>query len=435
MNIGRWSAFVLIPIILILERFSYYGLRSVVFQDMSAEGHDPETIRTRVQTVTWLVTATPLLGGLIAIATKPRWTMVAGLVIAAMGYALLLALGSASLAGFVVLAVGLGLFRPAVYATMAMAARDPEESLRNGLFLLLYAATNVGGLAGPLLGSTIMGGYRPWEAGGTALRPFTFFSSAGALMLTLSAMLALAVAIAPRFGEEREPPDPPLSGRGEGAAFLVMFLALPALLVMTTADQLQFEPLYHSGTYSSMAWVFYVNPAVVTGVAIPMSIALGAAALLRKRIPALPLVAFGFLTLAIGCLPLLATSGPDDRAAAAALLSMVILAIGEAFAFPLAVSRMTGAAHPRTASLVVSIWLVVSGGATVFLTWGLRTAESDGLRAAGIAVAIGASFAFLFSIAAVLVHLFLGAKLWGSAAPAPGDAADDPPTLAPGSRG
>lgn len=413
MNLGRWTAFLLLPLLLLLERFAYYGMRASFFQELLASGElEGEAARTHILRVTWLTMVTPLLGGLVAIALKPRWTLVAGAAITAVGYGVLVAAGAGSFAAFLPLAIGLGLFRPAVFATAAISARDPEESARGALFVTMYAATNLAGFAAPLIATSMP---RDGE-----VRPFAIFTMAGAALLALAMLLAAAVAFAPRLGDEREPADPPFRGRAEIGAVVVMALLLPATLAMPLADGLQFEP-FASSQWGS--WLFYMNPVSVLAVAVLAAGGLAAAAYIGRRVPALYLAGAGMVLVTLGCLPLLALAGPTDAAKAGALASVVLVAFGEALVNPLALSRLAGGTHPRATTLAVALWLVMAVGVSQILTLMSRTApEQIGSDASnvftGTLLAIAAVGTLFASVGVILLQRFGAAKLWTTPPPA-----------------
>lgn len=409
MELRRWSAFLLLPALVLLERFAYYGMRATLFQDLLAAGDlGTEAVRLRVQYITWITLATPLLGGLVAIALKPRWTLVAGAVIAAAGYALLAALGSGSFGAFVVLAIGLGLFRPAVWATAALAVQDPEESARGALFVAIYAATNVAGFVAPLLASSI-----PPDG---EVRPFAILVGASAVLLVLATLLAAAVALAPRIGEEREPPDPPFTGRGEIGAVVIMALMIPSAMAMMLADDLQFSA-FASSEWAQ--WIFYVNPLAVLAVTVIVAGGLGAMAYAGRRIPALYIVGGGMVVAAIGSAPLLALAGPPEAAQAGAFASVALIAIAEALIYPLALGRMTGGTHSRSAALVVAAWLLISAGISQILVLVSRELnEQVGSDTASIVsgsmLAVAAVASIATAAGAIALQRFRAEKLWSA---------------------
>lgn len=418
MNLGRWTAFLLLPLLLLLERFAYYGMRSTLFRDMLASGDvGTEAARSHVLHVTWLMMATPLLGGLIAIALKPRWTLVAGAAIATIGYGVLAAAGASSFVAFIPLAIGLGLFRPAVFAAAAVSARDPGESARGALFVAMYAATNVAGFAAPLISDSM--------PHGGEIRPFEILTMAGVALLALATLLAAAVALAPRFDEEREPPDAPFTGRAEIGAVIVIALLLPATLAMPLADELQYVPF--SGSQWAQ-WIYYLNPIAVLSIAVIAGGALAAAAYVGKRIPALYLVAAGMVVIALGCAPLIALAGSADAAKAGAVASVVFIAFGEALVNPLALSRIAGGTHPRVTTLAVAVWLMIAVGIGQLLSLMTRLADSDTTVLTGTLLASTAFATLLAAVGVILLQRFGGAKLWATPAVPPDE---DAPTLAP----
>lgn len=409
MNLGRWSALLLLPLVLLLERFSYYGMRSLLWESLGTSGElDTVTIRSHVTFITWVVTVTPPLGGLVAIALKPRWTVVAGLAITIAGYALLAALGAQSVGAFSVVAVGTGLVRPAIFAAAALAVLDPEESARGAVFVALYAALNIGSLGGAALGGVL--------PSSGSVQPFEIFTIGSAVLLMLALALAVGVAAAPRFGEVREPADPPFTGRGEIASVLVIALAIPAMAAMTLAEGLQYEPFFQSGNYST--WIYYINPVAVLAIAVLLLGALGAAAYAGIRIPALYIAAGGMLVVALGCAPLVALASQNEIAQAGSYLSIVLLACGEALFYPLVMSRVAAGPHPRSATLMLSIWLVFSGVLSQLVSAGSQKLTDMFGKGATGGFLVAAAFLTLLAVpAAILVQKFGAPKLWPASQP------------------
>ena len=411
MILGRWSVCLLLPLVVLLERFAYYSTRSVLFVEFASVTNHEEAF-ARLTTISWLLLSTPPLGGLLALALKPRWTLVAGLAVAAAGYAALAAAGAQSMAAFGVLAVGLGLVRPALYATAALALRDPLESGRGALLIGAYLATNAGAFAGQLVGSALQG--RSYGQGDT----FTFLSGIGAAGLVVATLLAFAIAIAPRLDPVREPADPPFTGRGELGAVLVMVLALPLSVLMESSAVLQYD-LFYRLPEPAPAWLNYVNPSVVIAVGTLLLAVLGAAAYVGKRIRSLYLAGAGVMLAALAAVPLLAlASGEPGMAKAGSLASITLMAAAEVLCFPFVLSRIAAGPHPRTATLVVGFWLFLLAGfpqAIRFVQERLLEGGQETGPVAGILTVTTAVLALVTGAGVIAVQYFAGSRIWPDA--------------------
>ena len=376
----RLSAFVLIPIIVLLERFAYYAMRSVMYGELTASGRwSGMEVSDRIRWLTWLAFATPLFGGLLAIALKPRWTAAIGAFIAAAGYAVLaIAPLDAFVPGFIVLAFGLGLLRPALYAAAGSALRDPDESSRAALFVGIYGAVNLGALLAAPAAALTSNPRRLYDATEilyTAPHLATL-AGVGAVLLGVCAVLTVVLALAPRLLGDGGPVDPPFGFKGEVAAFFTCLLLVPGYLLLDASANLQYPHL----PPDQQPWVFQTNPVVVMGTAVLACLAFAGLAFANKRLPSLYFAAAGLFILVLSAVPLFGVTQPaaggwtlypplsvpsEDAASRSLLLVLISFAIGafgETLLFGLAWSRITASPHPRAATLLTGITMALAGG-------------------------------------------------------------------------
>lgn len=409
MRPSRLSIFVLLPVVVVIERFTYYAMRNAIWSSALAQGLDSEEIRTLVGRLTLMLVFFPLLGGLLALAILPRWTLVIGACVTAAGYAILGALGEPSTSAFLVLAIGLGLLRPAAYAAAATTVRDPEESLRNALFLGLYCAVNVGSLLSGLVVELLQSGSEETRAGTLSL-----VSWIAAALLVLAVPLSAAIALAPRFDREPAVPAPRFTGRGEIGAVLVILVLASGWLAIDVAAPFQYRHLPYD-----LRVAYYLNPVLVIAVSVLGIIGFSAAVFARRRIPALYVIPAGALLVALSVLPLVPIGfGADGEAATAlAVVSVALASLGEPLFFGLVLSR-AAAIHPRTSALAVAIWLLGIG--VVSQLWSkldplLERSSPMTALAVLLAAALGT---VIGAIALVALQRFGARHLWPADAPA-----------------
>ena len=192
-----------------------------------------------------------------------------------------------------------------------------------------------------------------------------------------------------------------------------MALAVPAILAMALAAEMQFEPFFRSGTSDSIRWVFYTNPAVVVAISTLVFGGLAAAAYAGRRIPALYIGAAGMVVVVLGSVPLAALAAGDEAARAGAFASLVLIAIGEALFDPLVLSRLAAGTHPRTAALVVSIWLVLAGVLSQVVSLASNwTSELSGSALSGVFLAAAAVTTLLVAGGMIFLQRFGAPRLW-----------------------
>lgn len=162
-----------------LERFAYYGMRSI------------------------LLRLTPLLGGLVCLALPPRFSVLLGALGATLAYALLAIAPPAFVVGPLgVFSLALGLFRPAVIVA-AGEAFGIDATRRTTTVALLYASINAGAVVVPFAA----GAARNAPGGAAA------FGGSAAVMVAVAVLAAAAAALPTLLPSDVEPPARPDADR------------------------------------------------------------------------------------------------------------------------------------------------------------------------------------------------------------------------------
>ncbi len=299
----------------------------------------------------------------------PGAAMAAGLLVYGLGAALLGAGGASLPLAMITCGLGLGLYRPALWAALCRPFGTGWESGRTAAALAVYAGVNLVAIPASGLGELLA----------QTLGPSAVMLASGAL----SAAMAL-VALGPVAFQFA-------SGAPETEADLARGLSLPVLAVAggtalvaglgiagtTLANDLQYLAAYGSG---EIDWLYLVNPAVVLLACALGVLALGAAQLAGLRVPSLALLGGGLVVSALALLPSGLLSGGGM---ALALGAIVVGALGEAFIFAPAFARACGEVHWR-ASIVPAAVLTLASTAPAALS-GLLS-SLGGWGATGLAI-------------------------------------------------
>jgi dipeptide/tripeptide permease len=302
-----------------------------------------------------------LLGGLLAAGTGPLITLILGIALSVVGFALLPFVdASLVMVPVVMLALGQGLKRPSLWAAAAQPFGYPREHLRSVSILLTYVGFNLGALVASPLAQAVR------DAAGTRM---VLFIAAG--LMALAALLAAGVGAAwlvrrDQVAREQEAPRPAQGRVLLGAVVLAVLAFLPTLCWQRSWD-LQMNVL--DGLEGRVSWdlFFAINPSVVITVGLLVAGILAGLHFVRVRLPAMALVGLGLLLLGLGTAPLLL---PGIGATLPALLaSAAVLSIGEVLAIPLFTSRLVGDVHGRLAPLLIAVWLALTGGGSRLLAW------------------------------------------------------------------
>ena len=336
---ARTATLVGLPLIVLFEMLSYYGLRAVSASYM--EGVD--------DSFSGWVPLVGLGGTLLAagagLAFGPWSVLVAGLLFAGVGALLMGALPpELALVGAMTVAFAHGLVRPALYGAAAAPFGRDREHARNALFVGLGMAANVGGFLGP-----------PFL--GTMADTFSYaigFAAAGVLAVpALSGAFALASRV-PRGAQRAGWSPPPL-----GAAHLGLVLGFAALaaLPFVFGSGLGFERRLEIVGQSGGVWVLtLVEAAVAIVVGLGGLVGLIVLHLRGARVSTLVLIGVGLLGTAAsgGLFLVLDSTGP------ALWLAVGLAAMGPVLVGPLLMSRLCGDLPPRSATAVASAWVLLT---------------------------------------------------------------------------
>ncbi|MEZ4298368.1 MAG: hypothetical protein R3B70_25680 [Polyangiaceae bacterium] len=348
MNARRAAVLAALPLLFLLERAAYYGMRSVLMMHLNGTGMAMAEARSVMSTGAFLVAVTPLLGGILGIFTGPRALIPAGAVVAAVGYLVLGAGGPGSVGvAMVLIALGGGLFKPGVLGVAGQEMGRDLDTPRAALCLLLYGAINFGAFVSGV------------GASAAARDSYTtvFFTSQHLVALVVAAGL---LAVLQWAGTRPEPAARTL--RAELGGGILIAAVTPLLIAFSVLSAIEFEAMETGGGFSgptSAAWLFSVNPVVVMAMC-----GIGATALFvlwysKIRVPLLYVVAGGFGVFALGAAVMLLAGQPPSLPAVA--LGSAFTAAGEAIVMPLAMSRVLGVSNHRWTALAGSLWLMSSG--------------------------------------------------------------------------
>jgi POT family proton-dependent oligopeptide transporter len=381
MSTRRLLLFFALPLVLLLERFAYFGARSMLglyMRDLPPEGLGLQTtdMGSAFATLSLMLIAAPLLGGAIAIALGPGITLGVGAFLASSGYALLGAGGAGDLdVALGLIALGVGLFRPSALALAASELGEGRENVRNALFLLIYVAINVGAFLAPM-----SLGFLRTRAGFSVI----FGGAAGAALL--ASILGGGLLLALRFLGPA-PKDRPATDNRAVIGVLLLFVAVVPSIIAQAAES---ETLYSvaGGAKSAMTMtaIFGVNPIITIGASLAGCVTmLILSVTTRFTVPTLLVIGAGLVACAIGA------GGLALLAAASAPLPLLMLvtaitAVGEAVTGPLALSRASVAAPPRFSALMIGGWMAATSGV------GMVAHALSGLGVSGITL-VGAALA------------------------------------------
>ena len=350
--------FMLLPATFAFERMAYYGMRAMLFLHMSSELGMPTADASRVYTVTAGVgIVTVLVGGALCIVLRPSLVVAAGALLGIVAYVLLAASGSTASLWFalLILSLGQGLFKPAVLAHAARELPHPRFHLRAALFVSLYSAIN----SAALMGSSSSGALAAVRGTGVSFVLSIVLASIGLVV-------ALGAGGVDLFVKPNTPPSSPLrAGKvAIGAAVLVVAL-LPYHMAMSAESAMEFSVLRAAGA-SSYGMLQTLNPVVVMGTCFLLFATFLALHFTKVRDLTLYGVGIGVTILALAAAPTMiaAVSGSSLGDLSWLVgLSIVGMAVGEAIAGPLAMSRVVGDLPPRFTGLAAGVWLATSAGA------------------------------------------------------------------------
>jgi dipeptide/tripeptide permease len=340
------------PALVALERTAHYAVRAQLTLFMTGPASEGglamtmEEVATSYAIRTTLTALAPLLGGLVAIATGPRITMVAGALLVTISYVVQAAASQTTiLVAMVVWAVGHGLLLPSLYAVVAREFSGQREAFKIVPFVLIYIAVNVGAMIAPVLAGSIR------DLGAS----FSAICVGAAVIMTIVLAALTTVGL---LGAKQQPPSS--KGKVELGLLIVLVAVSPALVIHSLGFDLIFRAASTVVSAGLPEVLFMINPAVVLLVTLGLAVAMLVLGALKKRPYTLVVIGAGIVVTAFSALPMLladlATSLP------AQLASVAVLAMGEALVLALTMARMATGTHARFATLVLAVWFCVSRG-------------------------------------------------------------------------
>lgn len=298
-------------------------------------------------------------GGALALKVGPRVTAAIGLLVTALGFFTMAALGAGML-GAGVVGLGKGLFAPCAAAAAGEAVHSGEETppwhafaAVTAFVALLQGVTGVSARLAPSLGGLL------WSrSGGAAL-----CAASGGLAL-LAALLAAGAAILGMWpGQTPARPAPanpyraPQPSPRPAAPARRQYLGLALLSVLVSLAKLAVPlAIYEPDGEMSAPWLLVLQGAVHNGAYFGIFGIWLAAALGRKSWLPLRGLAAGLVAIGIGLLPIVAAQiGGGNEVHYA--LGLFPVAFGAAAVRPVGLAYAALARPARVAPLVVAVWL------------------------------------------------------------------------------
>lgn len=140
----------------LFERLAYYGIRSVLILFLiNRFAIDAESVVSYYGTFTFAITVIAIISGLISDFTKKSFLMaIIGNLLSTLGIFTMSFASTESVAlfGMALIALGSGLFKPAIIGSLFRAGFNRKHRL-DLIFTIFYIAINLGAFAGPLLAS------------------------------------------------------------------------------------------------------------------------------------------------------------------------------------------------------------------------------------------------------------------------------------------
>jgi hypothetical protein len=366
------GAVLFVPVAAGIERLAWYGFRSQMYMLLRESGLDSVDI-TSIFFFQGFVIA---LGAVLAVGLS---AIIGPQVVAIVGtLGLMAVLGAvdfvppALLPSVTYVIYGLhGVAAVGHLASVAVVVGRATPMLRNAAFLVLYGMINSGALVSTM-GMEVFGS-------GADLVPSVVF----VLPLLLSALFMVGALLL----WWKAPPAP----RAQTVVSLPLLLGGASAMTVATVLAAGFMQPYPTAffdlIYSLHApWpriLPMLNPIIVLGATGVLAVVFLALAVLRYRLPTMPLVAIGLFLLGLLALAGLAISGP---------LSVAIVlgtAVAEAIALPLLYARAGTDLHWRATALPYA--LIVAGPTILYALPIPETARVvvGGLLLVGLAVAVG----------------------------------------------
>lgn len=390
-NLARQVALTLcVPLMILLDRFAWYGSRSVAPQYMESELGFPITeVYNWYGGVTTAMAVVPILGALTAIATGPYVPMVIGTALLFIGHlTLLFCPQDLILVPIGLIVAGAGFFKPTVWAAAANALPNPFTNWRHALFVAIYVAVNLGALLASTGATWVSDAFGPAAALSMFVVPYGLVALL-AVGLTAIHFYSLDRPVIPRSIRITAP----VAGAG------LALVAIP----MWGAVELPWNGMWsrfdEAGMSDWFSWSYTINPAVITATGLLVIAFYAGAHLARLWVPTIAIAGFG-LALMTGSSLLMMI--PFEQLGPEALLIgvftlMAVAAFGELLAGPLLMSRVVGDTHFRLTTLMMAWWSFCStlpGTAMYLLPYSdladtVRTGVGVGFALIGVILGLG----------------------------------------------
>jgi len=370
------------------ERFSYYGMRSLLVLYMVKHLLDPQQaahvyglagFKTALESVfgplgmqpfasqiyglyTGLVYLTPIAGGLLADRVMGQRRMVLiGAALMAVGH-FMMAFEPLFLLALTVLILGNGAFKPNI-STQVGFLYAPGDPRRDRAFSIFYVGINLGAFLAPLVCGTLGERYG-WHYG---------FATAGLGMTLALVIYLVATPTLPKDAfVSREDAGGPLSRKDRQAIAALIALMLPVSLFWATyeqqgntivlwADQNTNRQLGFGLGEIPVTWFQALNPFMIFAFT-PLIVALWRWQGAREPATVVKL-AIGCVLNAVAFLIMAAAAGLTGEGQANWLwlfAFFVVLTIGELYLSPTSLSLVTKVAPLRFLSMLMGLWLATS---------------------------------------------------------------------------
>ena len=367
---------ILVIVALAFERMAHYGVRSAFFSllsDLGGAGLDSAATGRLLSASAGLEIVCLFGGGLACVVLRPAMVMAAG---AGLFIVVALILGEARNEGMVWTAIVLqaiaqGLFKPAAFAAALIELPWPREHLRGALLVGMYAASN----GAALVATTMAGGVHGQLGAAAVMRMGAALAAVAALVSGIAVAVDLLMKQTRRADGELHATTPntavsaPTMGPVAAGGALLLVVTIPYFAALSLAGDIQLDIVMRGdlGT-KAFAVIQALNPLTVILTLAVVFTTLLVLHLRRVHITTLLGIGIGLLLVSQAALPLLFNIGDDGvdyRGAAAAPIAMVVVSVimmaaGEALVGPLAMARGLGDLGRRWTGVAVALWMVAT---------------------------------------------------------------------------
>lgn len=393
MSSRRLLLFAALPVLFLLERASYYWVRALLALYL----RDPPPGGLGMSTAEWsqalallsfLTLFAPLLGGLLALAKGPQLPFSIGAFVACAGCAVL-ANGDAATVplALALFAAGSGLFKPSLYAIASTELGARDENARNALFLALTGAASLGAFVAPIGLGFVRTTF--------SMRGLVHVAAAGFLFISIlcGGLVAALIAMRDAVRDKRDKPPPAApegparQGRAHRGVLVLLLLLAPYFIGHALASNEAFTALMGAGSGSNMMFLYGADSIALMLVTVAGLVTLLALSLSSsKAAPTLLIIGAGLFLFALGAEVILSLRG-GGVSLLMVIAGLGLLGAGGALIDPLALSRISAGASPRSSTLLIAAWMVITNGLST-----LGSIASTDPAGPGLSLAAGAAF-------------------------------------------